>query len=112
MKRWILIVLAAPLLTACPMDFATFEVDVGDDIPDAAATYIGSDKTDMTCEAGICQTGATVAADGPARIELLYADGTAVECIIPHLEFGYSDTMRFVVEDRQCRRAAADGGAD
>jgi hypothetical protein len=103
MKRWILLALAAPFLTACPMDFATFEVDVGDDLPDTAATYIGADKTDMTCETGQCRTGATVGADGPGRIELVYADGTVVECAIPHMDFGYSETMRFVVEERQCR---------
>lgn len=103
MKRYLGLIGIAALVTACPMDFATFVVDVGDDLPASAAAYIGADKTDMVCAEGECRTGATVAADGPARIELVYADGTMVECAIPHMDFGYSDTMRFVVEDRQCR---------
>lgn len=103
LSRCLVLVGMAALVTACPMDFATFIVHLDDDLPESAATYIGADKTDMECEAAQCWVGSTVAADGPGRIELVFADGTTVECAIPPMDFGFSGTMRFFVENRQCR---------
>lgn len=103
MKKMLLALSLSVFLTACPMDFATFEVDVGANTPESAILYIVNERRVMNCEAGQCSANVIVKGDGPGRIELLFADGSTTECAIPEVESGYSDTMRFIVEGQECR---------